>query len=62
MKEKFKASCVVLETAGVGVAIGNALLNRPGSRSWLCDYDPTLGKVERVDLVLGRNPLHIQGV
>ena len=47
MKEKHNAGCVVLETAGVGVAIGNALVKREGSRRWLCPYDPTLGKVER---------------
>lgn len=47
MKDKFKASCVVLETAGVGLAIGNALVKREGARRWLCPYDPTLGKVER---------------
>jgi predicted phage terminase large subunit-like protein len=47
MREKFNAGCVVLETAGVGAAIGNALLKREGSRRWLCPYDPPLGKVER---------------
>jgi predicted phage terminase large subunit-like protein len=47
MKDKFNASCVVLETAGVGLAIGNALVKREGARRWLCDYDPKLGKVER---------------
>jgi predicted phage terminase large subunit-like protein len=47
MKDKFKASCVVLEIAGVGLAIGNALVKREGARRWLCPYDPTLGKVER---------------
>jgi predicted phage terminase large subunit-like protein len=45
MKEKFNAGCVVLETAGVGLAIGNAVVKREGARRWL--YDPTLGKVER---------------
>jgi predicted phage terminase large subunit-like protein len=47
MKDKFKAGCVVLEIAGVGLAIGNALVKREGARRWLCPYDPTLGKVER---------------
>lgn len=47
MKEKFNAGCVVLETAGVGLAIGNAVVKREGARRWLCPYDPTLGKVER---------------
>ena len=41
------ASRVVLETASVGLAIGNALVKREGARRWLCDYDPKLGKVER---------------
>jgi predicted phage terminase large subunit-like protein len=47
MKEKWNAGCVVLETSGVGAAIGNALLKREGSRQWLCPHDPKLGKVER---------------
>lgn len=33
MKDKFKAGCFVLETAGVGLAIGNALVKREGARS-----------------------------
>jgi predicted phage terminase large subunit-like protein len=47
MKEKWNAGCVILETAGVGVAIGNALLKHEGSRRWLCPNDPKLGKEER---------------
>lgn len=47
MKQKFNASCVMLETAGVGAAIGNALLKRPDARRWLCAHSPKLGKVER---------------
>ena len=47
MKEKYNASSVVLETSGVGIAIGNALVQRPGARSWLHAHDPKLGKVER---------------
>ncbi len=47
MKEKYNASSVVLETSGVGIAIGNALVQRPGARSWLHPHDPKLGKVER---------------
>jgi predicted phage terminase large subunit-like protein len=47
MKEKWNAGCVVLETSGVGAAIGNALLKREGARRWFCDNDPKLGKVER---------------
>jgi predicted phage terminase large subunit-like protein len=47
MREKFNAGCVVLETAGVGKAIGNALLRREGARQWLCAHDPKLGKLER---------------
>lgn len=47
MKEKYQAACVVLETAGVGVAIGDALLKREGTRSWFCAHSPTLGKIER---------------
>ena len=30
MKEKYNASSVVLETSGVGIAIGNAIVQRPG--------------------------------
>src|SRR5271157_1712754 len=30
MKEKYNASSVVLETSGVGIAIGNAIVKRPG--------------------------------
>ncbi len=47
MKDKYNAGCVELETAGVGAAIGNALLKREDARRWLCPHDPTLGKVER---------------
>ena len=47
MKQKHNASSVVLETAGVGVAIGNAIVKRPGGWSWLHPHDPKLGKVER---------------
>lgn len=47
MKQKFNAGCVVLETAGAGAAIGNALLKRSGSRQWLCPHSPVLGKLER---------------
>ena len=42
MKEKYNASSVVLEISGVGIAIGNAIVKRPGARCWL-----QLGKVER---------------
>lgn len=47
MREKYKARCVILETAGVGAAIGNSLLKREGARQWLCPHAPKLGKVER---------------
>ena len=47
MKEKYNASSVVLETSGVGIAIGNAIVKRPGAWSWLHPHDPKLGKVER---------------
>ena len=47
MKEKYNASSVVLEISGVGIAIGNAIVKRPGARSWLHPHDPKLGKVER---------------
>jgi predicted phage terminase large subunit-like protein len=47
MKEKYNAGCVVLETAGVGRAIGIALNKRADASRWLCPYDPALGKVER---------------
>jgi predicted phage terminase large subunit-like protein len=47
MKDKHNAGCVVLETSGVGAAIGEALLKREGARRWLCPHDPKLGKVER---------------
>jgi predicted phage terminase large subunit-like protein len=47
MKDKWKAGCVILETSGVGVAIGNALLKYEGSGRWFCYTDPKLGKVER---------------
>ena len=47
MKEKWNAKCVVLETSGVGAALGNALLKREGARGWFCSNDPALGKVER---------------
>ena len=47
MKQKFNAGCVVLETAGVGAAIGAALLKRADARRWLCSNNPVLGKVER---------------
>jgi predicted phage terminase large subunit-like protein len=47
MKQKYNAGCVVLETAGVGAAIGAALLKREGARRWLCANNPVLGKVER---------------
>ena len=40
MKDKFNASCVVLETAGVGLAIGNALVNCESARRWLCPTTP----------------------
>ena len=47
MKEKHNASSVVLETSGVGIAIGNALWKRSDAWSWLHPHDPKLGKVER---------------
>ena len=47
MKEKYNASSVVLEVAGVGIAIGDALVKRPGARTWLHPHDPKLGKLER---------------
>jgi predicted phage terminase large subunit-like protein len=47
MKQKYNAGCVVLETAGVGKAIGIALQKRADASRWLCPHDPTLGKVER---------------
>lgn len=47
MREKYRAACVVLETAGVGRAIGNALVKHEGARQWLCGHDPKLGKLER---------------
>jgi predicted phage terminase large subunit-like protein len=43
----WNAKCVVLETSGVGAAIGNALLKREGARQWLCSSNPKLGKVDR---------------
>ena len=47
MRQKYNAGAVVLEVAGVGRAIGNALLKREGTRGWLNSVDPKLGKVER---------------
>lgn len=47
MKEKYQAACVILETAGVGVAIGNSILKREGSRRWFCSHSPVLSKVDR---------------
>ncbi len=47
MKEKHNASSVVLETSGVGIAIGDAIVKRPEAWSWLHPHDPQLGKVER---------------
>ena len=40
------AGCVILETACVGAAIGNALLKREGSRRWLAGISPDLGKAK----------------
>jgi predicted phage terminase large subunit-like protein len=36
-----------LETAGVGLTIGNSLLRREGAPFWLIGSNPSLGKVER---------------
>ncbi len=47
MKEKYNAYCVVLETSGVGAAIGDAILKREGARRWFAWHEPKLGKVER---------------
>ena len=47
MKTKYNANCVVLETAGVGKAIGNAILKRRGWSQWFTWIDPKLGKLER---------------
>src|SRR5438105_12160870 len=47
MKEKYNASSVVLETSGVGIAIGNAIVKRPGGWGWLHPHNPKLDKVER---------------
>lgn len=47
MREKYNAGAVVIETSGVGRAIGNALLKREGTRTWMQPVEPSLGKVER---------------
>jgi predicted phage terminase large subunit-like protein len=47
MKEKHNVKCVVLETAGVGEAIGAVLRKRADSSRWLRPHNPALGKVER---------------
>lgn len=47
MREKYNAGAVVIEVSGVGMAIGNALLKREGTRRWMQPVDPRLGKVER---------------
>jgi len=47
LKDKHRASCVVLEVSGVGMALGNSLVKREGARRRLCPIDPNLGKVER---------------
>lgn len=47
MREKYNAGAVVIETSGVGRAIGNALLKREGTRTWMQPVEPRLGKVER---------------
>jgi predicted phage terminase large subunit-like protein len=47
MREKYNAGAVVIETSGVGRAIGNALLKREKTRTWMQPVEPRLGKVER---------------
>ena len=47
MREKYNASAVVIEVSGVGRAIGNSLLKREGTRTWMQPVDPKLGKLER---------------
>jgi predicted phage terminase large subunit-like protein len=47
MRKKYNAGPVILEVAGVGKALGNSLLRRAGTRSWLNPIDPKLGKLER---------------
>jgi predicted phage terminase large subunit-like protein len=47
MREKFNAGAVIVEVAGVGAAIGEALLKREGAQRWFFPLNPELGKVER---------------
>ncbi|MGD0187419.1 MAG: phage terminase large subunit [Roseiarcus sp.] len=47
MRQKYNAGAVVIEVSGVGAAIGNALLKREGTRTWMAPVDPKLGKLER---------------
>lgn len=47
LREKFGATAVVLEVSGVGRLIGNALLKREWTRTWMQPVDPKVGKVER---------------
>jgi predicted phage terminase large subunit-like protein len=47
MKQKYNATAVILETSGVGKAIGNLILKHENSRRWFCWIDPQNGKVER---------------
>jgi predicted phage terminase large subunit-like protein len=47
LREKYGAHAVVLEVSGIGKAIGNALLKRERTWTWMQPVEPTLGKVER---------------
>ena len=47
LREKFNATHVIIEAAGVGVALVNALLRLEGSRAWLTWTEPRLSKLER---------------
>lgn len=47
LREKFNATHVIIEAAGVGVALVNALLRLERSRSWLSWAEPRLSKLER---------------
>lgn len=47
MRKKYNAGVVIIEVTGVGKAIGNALLKREGTRTWMQPVDPKLGKIER---------------
>ena len=41
----YKTGAVVIEVSGVGRVIGNALLKREGTRTWMQPVDPSLSGV-----------------